>query len=882
MTFMFRDASAFNQDLRKWKVSKVTMMASMFRDATSFNQNISGWDVRKVTTMSHMFSGATAFNQDIGDWVVDNVINMNLMFRNATSFDQNIGRWDVSNVRFMISMFAGATLSTENYDALLTRWSMLDLQLNVNFHAGNSEYCNQAARNVLTETYGWTIADSDSLADDCPLTFGVASIPDQIYNIGRTVNVILPYAYGGTGDLNYALELIPAGLDFTTATRTLAGTPNTAMTTVTLTYRVTDSADSPTTAELTFMVTVNKGEQIDFIWGTDATVNKITEANPFIVTPTSGSGTGAVTYESSDTAVATVDIDSGEVIIKTIGTTTITATKAADANYNAATASYTLTVTIAALPLTFGTASIDDQISTVDQTFSVTLPLAPADAGTGNLSYTLTPKANIPAGLTFTTTTDTPMLTGTPKAAMTAVTLTYTVTDNSKPTSATAKLSFTITVNKGEQIDFIFTDATVNKITEANPFIVTPTGGSSTGAVTYESSDTAVATVDINSGEVIIKTTGTTTITATKAPDANYNAATASYTLTVTVTTPPLTFDTSIIPAPNSAYTYNVSRTVSITLPPTTGGTGDLTYTLDGPIPAGLRFDDDARTLTGIPSTTAASVTLTYRVADSADTPIIAELTFTVTVLSGAFITTWQISPGSVANRTITIPIHADSSYEYTVDWGDNSDNTEIYTNTIPATHTYLNAGNYKVAITGEFPRIYFNNSGDTDKIISIDQWGNNRWDSMARAFRGCSKLSNYTAIDTPDLSQVTDMSLMFSGASVFNGNIGDWEVDNVTNMQSVLSSAADSIKTSAIGKSTTSPVWTKCFPMHPRSIRILAVGKSTTSPVWAKCFPVHPRSIRISASGKSATLPIWAPCFTRQARSIKTSAVGMSERLPV
>ena len=254
----------------------------------------------------------------------------------------------------------------------------------------------------------------------------------------------------------------------------------------------------------------------------------------------------------------------------------------------------------------------------------------------------------------------------------------------------------------------------------------------------------------------------------------------------------PLTFDTSTIPAPNSAYTFNVSRTVSITLPPATDGigTGDLTYTLDGPIPAGLRFDDDARTLTGIPSTTATAVTLTYMVTDSADTPITAELTFTVTVLSGAFITTWQISPGSVANRTITIPIHEDSNYEYTVDWGDDSDNTEIYTNTIPATHTYTNAGNFKVTITGIFPRIYFNNGVDTNKIISIDQWGNNRWDSMENAFRGCSKL-RYTAKDTPDLSQVTDMSRMFSRASVFNGNIGDWEVDNVTSMDQDMFSGA-------------------------------------------------------------------------------------------
>ena len=166
---------------------------------------------------------------------------------------------------------------------------------------------------------------------------------------------------------------------------------------------------------------------------------------------------------------------------------------------------------------------------------------------------------------------------------------------------------------------------------------------------------------------------------------------------------------------------------------------------------------------------------------------------YTLTIAdTGAFITTWQISPGSVANRTITIPIHADSSYRYTVNWGDDSTDTTVYT--AAATHIYSTPAtttSYKVAITGEFPRIYFNNGEDSNKIISIDQWGNNRWDSMENAFRGCSNLSNYTAIDTPDLSQVTDMSHMFQGAALFNGDIGDWDVSNVADMSNMFANAA-------------------------------------------------------------------------------------------
>ena len=59
---------AFNGDISKWDVSKVTTMFRMFWGATSFNQDISGWNVAKVTSMDTMFFGATLFNQNLNAW----------------------------------------------------------------------------------------------------------------------------------------------------------------------------------------------------------------------------------------------------------------------------------------------------------------------------------------------------------------------------------------------------------------------------------------------------------------------------------------------------------------------------------------------------------------------------------------------------------------------------------------------------------------------------------------------------------------------------------------------------------------------------------------------------------------------------------------------
>jgi|GEM_PF-4495325 len=82
-----------------------------------------------------------------------------------------------------------------------------------------------------------------------------------------------------------------------------------------------------------------------------------------------------------------------------------------------------------------------------------------------------------------------------------------------------------------------------------------------------------------------------------------------------------------------------------------------------------------------------------------------------------AFLTTWTTTS---PNESITIPTTG-GGYLYDVAWGDG---TTSVNRTGNATHTYSTPGDYQISITGSFPRIYFNNSGDKNKIKSIDQWG--------------------------------------------------------------------------------------------------------------------------------------------------------------
>jgi len=147
------------------------------------------------------------------------------------------------------------------------------------------------------------------------------------------------------------------------------------------------------------------------------------------------------------------------------------------------------------------------------------------------------------------------------------------------------------------------------------------------------------------------------------------------------------------------------------------------------------------------------------------------------------FITSWEtISP----NEQITIPVQPGLTYSYDIDWGDGQSNSGVSSS---VSHEFAVADTYQISITGQFPAIYINNTGDKDKLVSVEQWGNIEWQSMKRAFHGASNMV-YKALDKPDLSKVTDMSKMFQKASKFNGSIGDWDVSNITDMTSLFAEA--------------------------------------------------------------------------------------------
>ena len=204
MSYMFFDTVLFNSDIGNWDVSNVSDMSYMFTNATSFNQDIGNWNVGNVNTMAVMFFEASSFNQDISQWNVGNVTDMSNMFYEAISFDQNIGNWNVSNVTDMSFMFQGVSLSFNNYDALLIGWNSGNLQFNVPFNGGLSQYCQgTSARVDLISTYNWDITDGGTIGpklDDIPdLTVSNYFVLPTITGSNLTGNELYYTAPNGSG-----------------------------------------------------------------------------------------------------------------------------------------------------------------------------------------------------------------------------------------------------------------------------------------------------------------------------------------------------------------------------------------------------------------------------------------------------------------------------------------------------------------------------------------------------------------------------------------------------------------------------------------------------------------------------------------------------------
>ena len=118
--------------------------------------------------------------------------------------------------------------------------------------------------------------------------------------------------------------------------------------------------------------------------------------------------------------------------------------------------------------------------------------------------------------------------------------------------------------------------------------------------------------------------------------------------------------------------------------------------------------------------------------------------------------------------------------YDFTVNWGDGESSEITAWNDPDIEHQYSSPGEYVISMNGQIDCFILigkiglaTQAGQSDfaKVIDIKQWGSNKFQTMSKMFFA-TQISGFSAKDVPDLSEVTDLSYMLFGNTVFNSNI--------------------------------------------------------------------------------------------------------------
>ncbi|MEI6742122.1 MAG: Ig-like domain-containing protein [bacterium] len=352
----------------------------------------------------------------------------------------------------------------------------------------------------------------------------------------------------------------------------------------------------------------------------------------FTMAPPSSPSSGAFSFTSSDTSVATINA-SGQVTIVGAGSTTITASQVAASPYTARSTTSVLTVAKATAVLSgfggqtsglagvryvnyyndnvnwFATATRHGQTVTSTSIQSFT-----SSADNYSWQWLGTFRAGVGGSYSFCTASDDASHLWIGATATTGFTTANAVVNNGGAhgvvtrcgnITLSAGAEYPIRIQFGEAgggdvmnvyftppggsatyngTGYYFTGGGLTKTLGDLPFTPTLPSSVSTGAITYGSSNPSVATINPTTGLITLQSGGTTTITAEQAATGNYNSSTTTTTLTVLrdpllngFTIPAKTYGAApfILTAPASssdgAFSYTSSNTSVATVNSTTG-----------------------------------------------------------------------------------------------------------------------------------------------------------------------------------------------------------------------------------------------------------------------------------------------------------------------
>ncbi|MCR9248773.1 MAG: BspA family leucine-rich repeat surface protein [bacterium] len=773
MANMFRETRNFDQDIGNWDVSNVTNMSLMFRGTnagtpTIFNQDISDWDVRKVTDMSDMFLDSR-FNQDISSWTLEATTNMRRMFFRAQDFNQNLGAWAIPQVTNMDEMFNGSGLTPQNYDQTLIGWApqVDDSTPDIAFGASELTFCKSAtARQSLIDN-GWTIDDANTqvcLDETDFVSFKISQFQatDEVINTTDHTITLSVIQSANVTDLTPIITLSPGATaipasntvqDFTSPIIYTVTAEN-GITTQDWTVTVTQETVALTETDiLTFNLTENSA-------GSDSIVSiDLDEVNHLITLNLIPFGSLAdITPEFTISQGATVNSISGEAIDMSTGsfTYTVTAedgTTAQDwiVNTNVLPSEET-DITVFSIPGQIGETEINSNLHRITLKYPFVLGIDE-----------LTPTVEVSREATI--------------DPLSGAARDFTL-------SGTNSIEYTVTAQDGTTTQ-IWTATLIPASTE-------------TDIVSFELDNSEVEDVTIDADAH--------TIELTLEPFAELINITPEITISDNATVSPESDEE--IAFNNGPFTYTVTAEDGITTQDWIVSANVLlseetdfeSFGLSGQVGESFidlnnhtififfNAGDDLTALTpSFEISRAASVTPGSGQVQDFSTDVIYTIIaqdgvttqdWTVSaIIQRPFITSWNSLGGE-----LNISINERENYDFNFIWRNSNGQIVAFGrhNSDEDFITDLASGEFTLEITGTFPHF---TGYPKDQLIDVNQWGDIKWISMRESFRNWTG-NDFSATDTPDLSQGPDMFRAFSDNPNFNADLSDWDMSQIRTLQ--------------------------------------------------------------------------------------------------
>ena len=119
-------------------------------------------------------------------------------------------------------------------------------------------------------------------------------------------------------------------------------------------------------------------------------------------------------------------------------------------------------------------------------------------------------------------------------------------------------------------------------------------------------------------------------------------------------------------------------------------------------------------------------------------------------------------NPGETSDTSFKLGLKPGELYDgCVVEWGNGI--TQVLDSDVSPVHDYGVAGVFDISIMGDFPAIFFADTGDKEKMRDVKRWGNSLWKTFQAAFCGCSNMI-ITATDKPKTQNVQNYNSAFLG----------------------------------------------------------------------------------------------------------------------